>query len=125
MLLLNDKTKEAKYVFRSFINTLIYLVLLVAWLFLTVFLGEMITKVLFWLDLKTYPFLGKGIGLIIWTTWPFIALIIAKFIMRAPSKAHRYQLVKIQPTQRLTTSVEQSSALEEVTSLMTPERRMY
>lgn len=45
--------------------------------------------------------------------------------MGAPSKAHRYQLVKIQPTQRLTTSVEQGSALEEVTNLMTPERRMY
>ncbi len=31
--------------------------------------------------------------------------------MRAPSKAHNYQLVKIQRTQRLATSVELNSAL--------------
>jgi hypothetical protein len=45
--------------------------------------------------------------------------------MRAPSEAHSNQLVKIQPTQRLTTSVERNSALEEVTNPVKPEWRMY
>ena len=45
--------------------------------------------------------------------------------MRAPSEAHKNQLVKIQLTQRLTTSVKLNSAFEEVTNQMTPECRMY
>lgn len=45
--------------------------------------------------------------------------------MRAPSKAHRNQLVKIQLTQRLTTSVKLNFAFEEVTNQMTPKGGMY
>ena len=45
--------------------------------------------------------------------------------MRAPSEAHRNQLVKIQLTQRLTTSVKLNFAFEEVTNQMKPKGGMY
>jgi hypothetical protein len=45
--------------------------------------------------------------------------------MRAPRKAHRNQLVEIQLTQRLTTSVKPNFAVEEVTNQLTPKVGMY
>lgn len=46
-------------------------------------------------------------------------------IMRAPSKAHRNQLVKIQLTQRLTACVKPNLASVAVTKQMKPRSGMY
>ena len=45
--------------------------------------------------------------------------------MRAPSKVRNNQLVKIQPIQRLTTSIEPTIALQEVTNVMKPVEGTY
>ena len=45
--------------------------------------------------------------------------------MRAPRKVHKIQSVKIRPMQRLTTSIEATIALHEVTSVMKPVEATY
>lgn len=45
--------------------------------------------------------------------------------MRAPSKVRNNQLVKIQPIQRLTTGIEPTTALQEVTNVMKPVEGTY